>query len=538
MRSHPHQGAPEQVPANPRRLAALAAALCTVVFAALPSSASAGTYTMRSCNVPGQPPAPAGPWTSQNTVGMTTFDDCAAGGGFGLTFPAQRVMRHHAQAELRLHRPIDGPKHAIGIKQARLWLFARLGGSGAPAFVFFNSNREGSSPRRTELFGPPGGNTLDGGFATPVYEDDTPYLDTVLYCSSGAPGDCALDDGRPLEIRGAEVTLAEGVLPSGAIDGETLTTGQAQNGVKSLSYTGTDRESGVQLVEVLLGDRVVARRDFSSDRQRCRYSSWNACQETISEDVAVDTAAAPDGDHPLTLRITDAAANRAVVQGGVIRVQNHRSPTSSSSTPVVRFTNSDSTLLRTYRRVRYGKHLTLRSVLRDANGRPIPNARVDVLLRRAVGATTFRVVRRVTTDSRGVLRYTVPSGPSRVVRFAYRGAVDAGSYAFTHDVRVAVTAAATLKLDRPQLRNGQRLRFSGGLRGVKTPKVVEVQVMQRGRWQTIASVRTRGSGRFSWSYRFTRTFRPTKYTFRVRVRTERGFPYATGYSPKRSVRVS
>lgn len=530
------------MPVHLHRLAVLAAALCAVALVALPSSAYAGTYTMRSCNVPGQPPAPAGPWEWRNTTGTANFDDCAVGGNFGLTFPAQRFMRPHDKARIQLHRPTGGPKQAIGIKQLRLWLIANLKGSGAPSFVFLEAAGAGSTPRRTELFGPPGGSTLDGGFVTPVYEDDNPSFETVLYCSSGAPGDCYLDDGRPLAIRGAEVTLFEGVPPSGRVDGGTLTTGQPQTGVKSLSYTGTDGESGVQRVEVVLGDRVVAIREFGSDPLHCAYSSWNACQENVSEDIPVDTSSVLDGDHPLTLRITDAASNRTVVQGGIVRVRNQGSPTaglppSSLSAPAVRFTNSDSSTIRSSRRVRYGERLKLRSVLRDADGRPMPGTRVDVLLRRAVGETEFRLVRQVTTDSQGVLRYTVPRGPSRLVRFAYRGTSDNGSYASVHDVKVAVTAGATLKLDRTRLRNGQRLRFAGTLRGVRVRKVIEIQVVQRGRWTTIASVRTRSSGRFSWSYRFARTFYPTTYSFRVRVRTERGFPYATGYSPKRSVRV-
>lgn len=514
-----------------------------MVLAALPASANAGTYTMRSCNVPGQPPAPVGPWTWQNTTGTTNFDDCAVGGNFGLTFPAQRFMRHHEQAKIQLHRPIEGPRQAIGIKQARLWLTARLKGSGAPAFVFFEAAGDGGSPRRTELFGPPGGSTRDGGFVTPVYEDNNPSFESVLYCSSGAPGDCNLEDGRPLAIHGAEVTLFEGVPPSGTVAGGTLTTGQPQAGVRSLSYRGTDSESGVKRVEVALGDRLVATREFGSDPERCTYFSWNACQQTVSEDIPVDTSSVPDGDHPLTLRIIDAASNRAVVQGGIVPVRNQGpptagpTPTSSSSAPAVRFTNSDSSVMRSSRRVRYGKQLKLRSVLRDANGRPMPNTRVDVLLRRVVGETEFQLARQVTTDSEGVLRYTVTKGPSRLVRFAYRAASERGSYSSTHDIRVAVTAAATLRLDRTRLRNGQRLRFSGALRGVKMRKVVEIQVIDRGGWKTIGSTRTRSSGRFSWSYRFRRTFSPTTYSFRIRVRTERGFPYATGYSPKRSVRV-
>jgi hypothetical protein len=38
-------------------------------------------------------------------------------------------------------------------------------------------------------------------------------------------------------------------------------------------------------------------------------------------------------------------------------------------------------------------------------------------------------------------------------------------------------------------------------------------------------------------YRFTRTFRPTTYTVRVRVLGAPGYPYLGGNSPERSFRV-
>jgi len=438
---------------------------------------------------------------------------------------------------IEIRRPEDGSKQAIRIHQVKLWMISRLAGTGSPAFTPFRAFTTSGSYQQHETFGPPGADQRSIPWVSPNYgSGDTVAFQAMLFCSSGGPGDCYLQESHALEIQGSEVTLFESVAPAGNVIGGTLTTGQEQWGAKSFSYVASDGESGVERVEVRLGDRVVGVSDFGKDAGRCPRSSWNACQESVSEDVTVDTTAVPDGDHPLTLRVTDAASNRTVVQGGIVRVRNHGSP-SSSPAPAVRFTNSDSGALRSSRRVSYGKQLKLRSVLRDADGRPMPNARVDVLLRRAVGETEFRLVRQTTTDNQGVLRYTVPRGPSRLVRFAHGGPSESGSYASTHDIRVAVAAAATLKLDRPRLRNGQRLRFSGTLRGVRMRKVVEVQVIERGLWRTIASVRTRSSGRFSWSYRFTRTFSPTKYTFRVRVRTERGFPYATGYSPKRSVRV-
>lgn len=536
------------MPAHPRRLAILAAALCTVVLAALPAPAHAGTYTMRSCNVPGQPPAPAGPWAWHTSPTTHSFNGCAGGGGFGVWVSSERRMSPFDAGIVEIRRPEEGSKQAIRIHRVKLWMISRLAGTGSPVFTPFRAHTTSGSYQQHETFGPPGADQRSIPYVSPDYSSgDIVAFQAMLFCSSGGPGDCYLQESQALEIQGAEVTLSEGVAPAGNVVGGTLVSGQEQSGVKSLSYSASDGESGVKRVEVLLGDRTVGLSDFGADRARCPHSSWNACKETISEDVSIDTAAVPDGDHALTLRVTDAASNRFVVQGGIVRVRNHgwstatpaegSPPSGSSSAPAVRFTKSDSSIMRTSQRVGYGKRLKLRAVLRDANGQPMPNARVDVLLRPTVGETQFRLVREVTTDSEGVLRYTVPRGPSRVVRFAYSEGGDNGRYSSTHEIRTVVAAGVALKLDRKRLRNGQRLGFSGTLRGVKMRKVVEVQVVERGRWKTIASVRTRSSGRFSWSYRFARTFSPTKYTFRVRVRTEHGFPYATGYSPNRSVRV-
>jgi hypothetical protein len=87
------------------------------------------------------------------------------------------------------------------------------------------------------------------------------------------------------------------------------------------------------------------------------------------------------------------------------------------------------------------------------------------------------------------------------------------------------------------LRNGQSVRFYGTIRGNKQRKVLEVQVRKPGGWDTIASVRSDSTGRWSWRYRFRRTYEPTRYKFRARVRTEAGFPYATGHSRTRWVLV-
>jgi hypothetical protein len=385
---------------------------------------------------------------------------------------------------------------------------------------------------------------------TPTYATGTHSFGILLYCSSGAPADCELSDKRAVEIRGAEVTLHESVLPSLVLTSGTLTSGGPQAGVRSVGYTATDNESGVAKVEILLDDRVVAVRDFSTDPNRCPHNSWNACHEHSAEEVPVDTRSVPDGTYTLGARATDAAGNSSVSRQGPVTIGNGSSGaaggpgqpgggTATAGPPTgihLTHVNSNRSFV-TSRLIRYGRRATLRGVLRDAAGDPIPNAVVDVLLQTERKNSRLRKVTSRTTDVSGRFEYRTSPGPSRLVRFGYGRTSPNSTYSFTHDVKVKTKAGITLHVSRIRLRNGQSVRFHGTIRGNKQRKVLEVQVRKPGGWDTIASVRSDSKGRWSWRYRFKRTFEPTRYAFRARVRTESGFPYATGHSRQRHVTV-
>jgi 5-hydroxyisourate hydrolase-like protein (transthyretin family) len=527
---------------TPTRLLLAFAALATV-FALAPQSAAAGTYVMRSCNVPGQAPAPVGPWTWQNTDLTVGFDDCRSGGAFGIRFGSTQTMRQFEYAALALERPQSGHKQAISIHQLRLWLVARLSGSGAPAFGPLRAYSSDSF-QQTETFGPPGGDSLSQPIVTPIYGDGTKRFIAMLFCSAGAPGDCSLSNSRPLELQGAEVTLKESVLPTVSINGGTLLSGATQSDVRSVGYEARDQESGVAKTEILFDDRVVAVRDFSGSQTHCPHIDWNACVGHVIEEVPVDTRSVPDGTYTVGARTTDAAGNTSLNRASTITVRNQGTPSSTPSTQApsgttgihVTHLNSTRTLV-TSRLIRYGSRATLRGILRDPQGNPIPNVDIDVLLKTERKNSRLRKAKSLRTDSNGRFEYKTNPGPSRLVRLAYRRTSADSTYAFSHDVKVKTRAGLTLHTNRTRLRNGQSLRFSGTVRGLEQRKVLEVQVRQRGQWDTIASVRSNSKGRWSWRYRFKRTFDPTRYSFRARVRTEAGFPYATGHSRTRSVSV-
>lgn len=189
-------------------------------------------------------------------------------------------------------------------------------------------------------------------------------------------------------------------------------------------------------------------------------------------------------------------------------------------------------------RVRHGREVVVEGRLATPGGRPIAGAAIDVLSTARATPTQTRREPALSSGDDGRFRLVLAPGPSRVVRLAYRADLDDAEYAETAEIDVRVITVARLRARPKALRNGSAVRFRGTVAGAPrgSRKVVEMQVLQDGRWLTFATTRLR-RGRFTHRYRFTRTVRPTTYVFRAIVRTESGWPYETGASNRTRVEV-
>jgi len=101
-----------------------------------------------------------------------------------------------------------------------------------------------------------------------------------------------------------------------------------------------------------------------------------------------------------------------------------------------------------------------------------------------------------------------------------------------------VPASSSIRVDRPAVRNGQSVLFTGRLAGGPVPdggKLIDLQAYYRGAWRTFATPRTDARGRWSYRYRFGATRGTVRYRFRARIRREAAYPYELGNS--RKVRV-
>jgi hypothetical protein len=172
----------------------------------------------------------------------------------------------------------------------------------------------------------------------------------------------------------------------------------------------------------------------------------------------------------------------------------------------------------------------------DRAGQALPNAEIQVYSRSF--AAPEQLVGVVRTDSRGRYNFVARASSTRTLRFVYPGT--ALLLPAESEVALLVTAASTIHVRPRSLRNGGSVRFSGRLRSLPTPaagKLIELQVVLSGRWQTFRTTRTSPDGAWTVGYRFRRSCGLTQYRFRARLPAEAAYPFATGRTRPVAVRV-
>jgi hypothetical protein len=184
--------------------------------------------------------------------------------------------------------------------------------------------------------------------------------------------------------------------------------------------------------------------------------------------------------------------------------------------------------------VRLGRQRQISGRLTNRDGQGIAGADIQVFA--SVEGGPEQLVGDVHTDISGAYSYVAAGSASRTLRFAYAGSpviLPAQS-----SVRIVVPAVSTLRVNRRRVLNGQQVTFSGQVRSAPIPaggKLVQLEVLLSGGWQTFRTVRTDQAGRWALPYRFARTRGTQSYRFRVELPREAGYPFGAGAS--RSVRV-
>jgi hypothetical protein len=298
------------------------------------------------------------------------------------------------------------------------------------------------------------------------------------------------------------------VLVSDAVSG--LATGQIE-----LSPEG----SGVwtALPTQTLGNRLVARIDdaaFHSGTYRLRATAHDRANNQNSTDRRLDGA---------LMTVTLPLRTPTYVRAGLLtdRRIGRRGPR---------------TVLEPRARVRFGKRIRLAGLVSARNGKALADVNVQVLARTATSAE--RVVATVRTNATGHFVYTARAHGTTILRVVYQGSDT--TLPSQRQVAVLVPASSTIAAHPPRLRNGQAVTFAGRVRSVPVPstgKLVELQVVLSGRWQTFRTVRTDAVGRWRLRYRFRRSCGTLRYRFRARLPAEAGYPFEPGHTRPLGVQV-
>lgn len=198
--------------------------------------------------------------------------------------------------------------------------------------------------------------------------------------------------------------------------------------------------------------------------------------------------------------------------------------------------------LATKMRLRYGHRTRLQGRLSDKDNKSMAATPVGVSELLDVPGATWQPVRTVQTDNDGRLRFrTAKHGASRTVRVRYEGTPTVRPSQI--DVHLSVAASSTFRTSRRSVATGHAVRFSGTLRGGHVPpgKSVLLQVRLRiggkRQWQTFASANAGANGRWTHVYKFTGAYPSARYAFRARIPSQAGYPFATGKSASKSIRI-
>lgn len=190
----------------------------------------------------------------------------------------------------------------------------------------------------------------------------------------------------------------------------------------------------------------------------------------------------------------------------------------------------------------YGHRIRLQGRLSDRDNRSMPATPVAVSELLDMPGATWQPVRTVQTAKDGRLRFrTARRGASRTVRIRYEGTPTVRpSQAGVH---LSVAASSTFRASRRSVAVGRAVRFSGTLRGGHVPSgklvllQVRVRVGAKRQWQTFASAKAKANGRWTHVYKFTGSYASARYAFRARIPSQANYPFATGQSASRSIRI-
>jgi hypothetical protein len=278
--------------------------------------------------------------------------------------------------------------------------------------------------------------------------------------------------------------------------------------------------------------------------RRSGATSWTPLSTTVDGDTLrarLDDEHLADGVYELQARATDAAGNERAtgtfIGGQPAQVTLPLRLKTRLIAGVVRGPQGHVRLVRAAY-AGYGRLVQVRGRLSTPEGNPMQGVAVQAFTQVRDGTSPPRLIATVKTSRTGRFSFLVRRGPSRTIRIRYQGAAQIRSA--TQRVVLYVRSATSMRPSRRLLVNGETVRFTGRVRTGRIPvkgKLVELEVLVRGRWRTFATTRANRRGLWRYDYRFDGTRGLQEYRFRAKIPRETGYPFAAGGSRVIRVRV-
>jgi hypothetical protein len=325
-------------------LGAIKAAMALTGFLALAASAAApvadaGTYPMYQCGAGGTTAVAPG-WSAYgfNTNASTVLSNsCSSAGTIGVyvfshgqSGAVEENGSSGSQVGLALNVPGSAPDVTIQSMSAQAIASSVQGND---AFFGFSSAGQ-SLPGLVELVDGGAGYSAGKNWTLPQGARD---FEAFVNCTTDhSSTNCYFANSTQVPaLNNITLTLVDGVSPTITNVSGTLASAAAHGstgaGEETLSFTGSDTDSGVRSATVTLtpqgsGSPFTKTIDFSA---QCPYNSWNACPVTQNANgVTVDTASLKDDSYAVSLTVTDAGGN--VASDSLGTVATHNAPTSSA----------------------------------------------------------------------------------------------------------------------------------------------------------------------------------------------------------------
>lgn len=311
-------------------------------------------------------------------------------------------------------------------------------------------------------------------------------------------------------------------------------------------------------ISVLVTDRVSGLGGGQIEVSRAGSGVWQLLPTSAEAShlvARVDDASMPSGEYELRATAHDKANNEASsyrrldgqpmrltlplragasIQAGMVEKRIvRRSVRHAGKRHKVKRTK---TVLVPRARVAFDRHVRLAGRLLDPAGNPLAGVPVEVYSRPREG--TEAPIGTLTTNDQGRFAYGLDALASQTLRFAYPGTATRRPAEGT--VTLLVSGHSTFAVSRSHVLNGQSVLFGGRVQGRPLPetgKLVELQVLLSGKWQTFRTARSESDGRWQIAYRFKHTCGSERYQLRVRLPAEAGYPFESDAGRPLAVRV-